>query len=83
LESPVPNEFERALGAAIARHQRGDVTGAIAGYERLLADHPDEPRVLANLAAALKHAGRIEDALARLQRALQRLDLGVEVRAAC
>lgn len=62
--------FERELDAAVAAHRRGDLKQAIAGYERLLARKPDDVRALTNLAAALRRAGRREDALVRLRRAV-------------
>ena len=63
--------FERDLEAAANDQRRGNLTAAIARYRRLLAQHPHEVRLLANLASALRQAGDREGALGYLDAALR------------
>lgn len=58
------------LQAAVALHQRGDLAGAIAAYEAVLADRPGELTALINLAVALKQSGHLDLALVRYEQAL-------------
>jgi tetratricopeptide (TPR) repeat protein len=59
------------LKQAIARHQAGDVAGAIDGYRAYLKQRPDSPLALINLGAAYAHEGRYEEAIVEYQRALK------------
>ena len=61
---------EQILQEAITRHRRGDLAGAIAGYEAVLALSPHHISALTNLASALKSAGHTERALRRFSEAL-------------
>ncbi len=54
----------------MARHGKGDVAGAIADYESLAKRDPVHPGLLANLATALKQAGRRDEALETFARAV-------------
>ena len=73
------------LKDAIARHQSGDFSGAIEGYQRFLEVRPEVTGVRSNLGAALAHEGRFEDAIREYSLALDadphkvsvRLNLGL------
>lgn len=72
-----PTGLKGGLGAATTlltqatrRHQAGDLTGAIADYERALQLDPQAPEALSNLGLALKHLGRPAEAVARFEQAL-------------
>ena len=61
---------DQTLRQAIARHQNGDFPSAIDAYQQVLQLQPDNLGALANLASALKQAGRPDEALVRYQQAL-------------
>lgn len=61
------SEYAEAIGL----HQRGQVEAAVRQYERLLSEVPDHPGALYFLGAAMLEAGKAQDALPRLQRALE------------
>lgn len=65
-----PDPFRRAFESVVAEHRRGNLTRAIAGYKRLLVQRPKNGELLANLATALKQAGRREEALECFRRAV-------------
>jgi predicted Zn-dependent protease len=50
----------------------GDLTGAIAEYEKALAEEPDLVVARYDLALALANAGRLDDATAQLRELLRR-----------
>ncbi len=75
----MPPDLQSLLQAAIACHQRRDLAGAIAGYQALLARAPDHPEAQANLASALRQAGRTAEALAQFQALLARDERRPEV----
>jgi len=64
-------DIEGVLKQAIALHQAGDITAAIAAYEKYLAQRPDSPLALQNLGAAYARSGRYQEAIARYDRALE------------
>jgi tetratricopeptide (TPR) repeat protein len=69
--------FQRSYGARLRRAVEhlgaGDFGGAISILEPLQRSRPDDPAAVANLAAALRGAGRGDEALVLLERALARL----------
>lgn len=65
-----PADVEAAFARATQLHEAGDITGAIRGYETILASHPNRPDVLSNLGAAYSRLGRYEDAIAQYKKAL-------------
>jgi Tetratricopeptide repeat len=56
---------------ALERSEAGDHEGAVRLLEELLAERPDEPGVLYDLACFESLAGRTDDALAHLARAVE------------
>ena len=50
--------------------QRGDLSGALAAFEALLVQAPEDVAVLAGYASALRRAGRTDEALAHWRKAL-------------
>ena len=58
------------LASAVSLHQKGDVEGAVALYERVLALGADSPVLRSNLGAAYAGLGRYEDAVEQYGRAL-------------
>lgn len=65
----------RLAGLAVAEHRLGDVAAAAAAMSELVAGHGD--RVLYQQAQVLAQWGQRDDAVARLQRALQIGDSGL------
>ena len=71
--SPVadaPTDPAALLARAVSLHQKGDVEGAVALYERVLALGADSPVLRSNLGAAYAGLGRYEDAVEQYGRAL-------------
>jgi Tfp pilus assembly protein PilF len=66
-----PNSARAHLGVAGAAERRGDLTAAVAAYQRALAIDPDYPDALSNLAGIYARQGRIDEAAEMLQRALR------------
>ena len=65
-----PADANALLASAVALHQKGDVAGAVALYERVLALGADSPGLRSNLGAAYAGLGRYEDAVVQYGRAL-------------
>lgn len=61
-----------ALAETLAR--KGDITGAVAAYQSLVAAHPDIPAAYQRLAALHVSSGKIEDAVGVLRRAKGRFE---------
>jgi Flp pilus assembly protein TadD len=72
-EVPVPAEaaFIDSTRAGSASFTQGDFESARASYEAALANNPDDPAALNNLAQALLRTGDLDGAVARLQRAVE------------
>ncbi len=60
------------LYAATLRGKSGDFDGAVSHVERLLAEAPDDDELLFNLGVVYGEARRTEEAIAFMQRALER-----------
>jgi tetratricopeptide (TPR) repeat protein len=60
------------LYAATLRGKAGDFDGAVSHIERLLAEQPDDDELLFNLGVVYGEAKRTEEAIAWMQRALER-----------
>lgn len=65
-----PSGWEWAF-EAFGRADRGDVEGGLVVMQEWLADHPDDGAALYNLACIECRAGRNEDALTHVRRALE------------
>lgn len=59
------------LAEALDMEARGDFTNALTSYRLALRDHPDDPRVLQNIAIAFSKTGQPEEAIRAYRRALQ------------
>ncbi|MHC4712410.1 MAG: tetratricopeptide repeat protein [Planctomycetota bacterium] len=73
---------DRWLYLGWCRHRTGDFARAIDAYKQALAVATDPAPVLANLAVSYAALGRLDDALATYERALQIVDERTEVNAA-
>jgi tetratricopeptide (TPR) repeat protein len=67
--SEAPADPAAFLARAVSLHQKGDVEGAVALYERVLALGADSPVLRSNLGAAYAGLGRYEDAVEQYGRA--------------
>ena len=59
------------LGEAIALERQGDFDAALTSYRLALRDHPNDPKILQNIAIAYSRTGRLEDAIRSYKRALE------------
>jgi Flp pilus assembly protein TadD len=66
-----PDATEQLLQQAIALHQAGDMSGAIAAYRKYLSARPDSFMALSNLGAAYARVARYDDAVTQYQHALK------------
>ena len=66
------DEVPALFSAAVARHQAGRESDAIALYRRILRLAPNLPEVHGNLGVALAGIGRLDEAEDQFQSALQR-----------
>ena len=69
-EAFTPSTWERNA-PALTHFATGEYDKAIEEFERLLAETPDDPRVLYNYGCALSLSGKTKDAIANLKRALE------------
>lgn len=58
------------LGEAIALERQGDFDAALTSYRLALRDHPNDPKILQNMAIAYSRTGRMEEAIRSYRRAL-------------
>jgi tetratricopeptide (TPR) repeat protein len=59
------------LNEALLLERQGDYEAAITSYRLALRDHPDDLRVLQNMAIAYSRTGRLEEAIRSYRRALE------------
>ncbi len=59
------------LSEAIDLEARGDYANALTSYRLALRQHPDDPRVLQNIAIAFSKTGQPEEAIRHYRRALE------------
>ena len=59
------------LNEALLLERQGDYDAAITSYRLALRDHPDDLRVLQNMAIAYSRTGRLEEAIRSYRRALE------------
>jgi pentatricopeptide repeat protein len=52
------------LNEALALERQGDFDAALTSYRLALRDHPNDPRILQNMAIAFSRTGRLKDAIA-------------------
>ncbi len=59
------------LSEALLLERQGDYDAAITSYRLALRDHPDDLRVLQNMAIAYSRTGRIEEAIRAYRKSLE------------
>jgi len=59
------------LNEALLLERQGDYDAAITSYRLALRDHPDDMRVLQNMAIAYSRTGRIDEAIRAYRKALE------------
>lgn len=59
------------LSEAIALERQGDFDAALTSYRLALRDHPNDPKILLNIAIAYSRTGRLEEATRSYRRALK------------
>jgi len=59
------------LNEALALERQGDYDAALTSYRLALRDHPNDPRILQNMAIAFSKTGRMEEAIRSYRRALE------------
>jgi Flp pilus assembly protein TadD len=59
------------LSEALALERQGDFDAALTSYRLALRDHPNDPRILTNIAIAYSRTGRLEEAIRSYRRALE------------
>ncbi len=59
------------LNEALLLERQGDYDAAITSYRLALRDHPDDLRVLQNMAIAYSRTGRLEEAIRAYRRSLE------------
>ncbi len=59
------------LSEALALERQGDFDAALTSYRLALRDHPNDPKILQNIAIAYSRTGRLEEAVRAYRRALE------------
>src|SRR5471032_3507694 len=59
------------LNEALALERQGDFDAALTSYRLALRDHPNDPRILQNMAIAFSRTGRLEEAVRAYKKALE------------
>ena len=59
------------LTEALALERQGDFDAALTSYRLALRDHPNDPRILQNMAIAFSKTGQLDDAVRSYRRALE------------
>src|SRR5687768_7656965 len=68
--SPKPQRLDY-LNEALLLERQGDFDAALTSYRLALRDHPNDPRILQNMAIAFSKTGRMEEAIRSYRRALE------------
>ena len=59
------------LNEALALERQGDYDAALTSYRLALRDHPNDPKILQNMAIAYSRTSRLDDAIRCYRRALE------------
>ncbi|MGH7636725.1 MAG: tetratricopeptide repeat protein [Gemmatimonadaceae bacterium] len=59
------------MSEALALERQGDFDAALTSYRLALRDHPNDPKILQNIAIAYSRTGRLEEAIRAYRRALE------------
>jgi len=65
---PLTDDLRDAIAAGYAARDRSDMAPTIAYFEQLLAEHPDHPVLVFEVAGAYDTAGREDEAAVRNDR---------------
>ena len=68
--SPKPQRLDY-LSEALALERQGDYDAALTSYRLALRDHPNDRRILQNMAIAFSKTGQVEEAVRCYRRALE------------
>ena len=68
--SPKPQRLDY-LNEALSLERQGDFDAALTSYRLALRDHPNDPKILQNIAIAYSRTGRMEEAIRSYRRALE------------
>ena len=68
--SPKPQRLDY-LNEALALERQGDFDAALTSYRLAMRDHPNDPRILQNMAIAFSRTGRMNEAIGAYRRALE------------
>ena len=68
--SPKPQRLDY-LNEALSLERQGDFDAALTSYRLALRDHPNDPKILQNMAIAFSKTGRLEEAIRSYRRALE------------
>lgn len=69
-DPPKPQRLDY-LNEALALERQGDYDAAITSYRLALRDHPNDPRILQNLAIAFSRTGQADEAVRYYRKALE------------
>lgn len=70
-KEPLTSRRVDYLGEALALERQGDFDAALTSYRLALRTHPNDPKILQNIAIAYSRTGRLEDAIRSYRRALE------------
>ncbi len=59
------------LNEALGLERQGDFDAALTSYRLALRDHPNDPRILQNMAIAFSRTGRLAEAVSAYRKALE------------
>src|SRR5205807_10650697 len=59
------------LNEALLLERQGDFDAALTSYRLAMRDHPNDPRILQNMAIAFSRTGRMNEAVSAYRRALE------------
>ena len=68
--SPKPQRLDY-LNEALSLERQGDFDAALTSYRLAMRDHPNDPRILQNMAIAFSKTGRHEEAVRCYRKALE------------
>lgn len=69
-DEPIKPQRLDYLNEALALERQGDYDAAITSYRLALRDHPNEPRILQNVAICFSRIGNHEEAIRQYRKAL-------------
>ena len=70
-DGPVKPQRLDYLNEALGLERQGDFDAALTSYRLALRDHPNDPRILQNMAIAFSRTGRMAEAVTAYRKALE------------